>query len=101
MVIEYGHISETVGFLDTLDISNVYTADDENNCRIVKYITAGHVFYIRTNCGGYIIVNGVKITDPVAIVKKIGEIMILERGLGTPDEKPRVTRRRKIQTKTV
>ena len=100
MVIEYGHNSGAVGFLDTLDISNVYTAE-ENHCHIVKYITAGHVFYIRTNCGGYIIVNGVRITDPVAVVRKLGEIMTLERGLGIPDEKPRVTRRRKTQIKTV
>ena len=100
MVIEYGHIAEAVGFLDTLDISNVYTAS-ENNHRIVKYITAGQVFYIRTNCGGYIIVNGVRITDTEAIVRKLGEIMMLERGLGIPDEKPRVTRRRKTQIKTV
>lgn len=100
MVIEYGHNSDSVGFLDTLDISNVYTAE-ENDCHIVKYITAGHVFYIRTNCGGYIIVNGVRITDPVAVVRKLGEIMTLERGLGIPDEKPRVTRRRKTQIKTV
>ena len=100
MVIEYGHNSDSVGFLDTLDISNVYTAKENDHC-IAKYITAGQVFYIRTNSGGYIIVNGVRITDPVAIVRKIGEIMILERGLGTPDEKPRVTRRRKTQVKTV
>lgn len=100
MVIEYGHNSESLGYLDTLDVSNVYTAKENDQC-IAKYITAGQVFYIRTNCGGYIRVNGVKITDPVAIVKKIGEIMILERGLGTPDEKPRVTRRRKTQVKTV
>ena len=100
MVLEYGHNSESLGYLDTLDISNVYTAKENDQC-IAKYITAGQVFYIRTNCGGYIIVNGVKITDPVAIVKKIGEIMMLERGLGIPDEKPRVTRRRKTQAKTV
>lgn len=100
MVIEYGFNGDSLGYLDTLDISNVYTAE-ENDHRIAKYISAGQIFYIRTNSGGYIRVNGVKITDPVAIVKKIGEIMILERGLGTPDEKPRVTRRRKTQVKEV
>lgn len=100
MVIEYGYSSESVGFLDTLDISNVYSAED-NNQQIVKYIMSGHEFYIRTPSGGYIKVNGVRITDTEAIVQKLGEIMMLERGLGTPDEKPRVTRRRKTQVKTV
>ena len=100
MVIEYGCTAECVGFLDTLDISNVYIGKDDNQ-QIVKYIMSGHVFYIRTPIGGYIIVNGVRITDTEAIVRKLGEIMMLERGLGTPDEKPRVTRRRKTQVKTV
>ena len=100
MVIEYGCNGESVGFLDTLDISNVYVGVDDHD-RIVKYIMSGHVFYIRPPSGGYIIVNGVKITNTEAIVRKLGEIMMLERGLGTPDEKPRVTRRRKTQIKTV
>ena len=100
MVIEHGCNSESVGFLDTLDISNVYIGVDDKD-RIVKYIMSGHVFYIRPSCGGYIIVNGVKITDTEAIVRKLGELMMLERGLGIPDEKPRVTRRRKTQVKTV
>ena len=98
MVIEFGYNSESVGFLDTLDISGVYTAEEDNR-RIVKYIMSGHVFYIRTPIGGYIIVNGVRITDTEAIVRKLGEIMMLERGLGTPDEKPRNARRRKTQVK--
>ena len=100
MIIEHGYISESVGFLDTLDISNVFIGKEDNE-RIVKYIMFGHVFYIRPPNGGYIIVNGVKITNTEAIVRKLGEIMMLERGLGTPDEKPRVTRRRKTQIKTV
>ena len=100
MVIEYGYSGGSVGFLDTLDISNVYSGED-NNQQIVKYIMFGQVFYIRTPIGGYITVNGVRITDTEAIVRKLGEIMMLERGLGTPDEKPRVTRRRKTQVKTV
>ena len=100
MIIEHGCNSESVGFLDTLDISNVYVGMDDRD-RIVKYIMSGHVFYILPPAGGYIKVNGVKITDTEAIVRKLGEIMMLERGLGTPDEKPRVTRRRKTQVKTV
>lgn len=101
MVIEYAWKEGCRGYLDTLDINLVMIEINENNTRAPYFSMFGRDHYIRPYLGGYIKVNGVKLTDPDTIVDKLGEIMMLERGLGIPDEKPREACKRKTRAKTV
>ena len=94
MILEYGWKAGYVGVLDTLEICAVHTVEELSKPDVHIYLT-GHDFYIRNT--GYIKVNGVKITGGENIVRKLQEIMILERDLGTPDEKTRITHKKKLR----
>lgn len=92
MILEYSWKYGYVGVLDTLEICAVHTVEELSKPDVHVYLT-GHDFYIRNT--GYIKVNGVKIEGGDNIVRKLQEIMILERDLGTPDKKARNTRKKK------
>lgn len=94
MILEYSWKEGYIGVLDTLEINAVHTVEVVDNPDVHVYLSSND-FYIRNT--GYIKVNGVKITGGENIVHKLQEIMILERDLGIPDEKMRITRKKKLK----